>query len=421
MGIRTGEVLEEVFPEKGMRFATVEERILRFRDLYRESPVSAGTGLAGQMAEACFAKQEGCYVRNQKPGENRALGQGWDVVPGQGQDVALKKGRDAASGIGCNVAEGEGRTASDRQIQGQTESRIMEGDFATLLCLYHQGGAELGISRRGIRSVYHEMPHQGRYHKHQYIEIFYVAQGSFEQILLGEKRHFSQGEVVITDQNCEHADYLPDEDAAVLFLWLRPKYLDSLLESCDGKDGLRRFLFHALSSQKREQSFLQLKAEPGAEGIGRVLELLVEEDYERASGYQDIIRGCLIRLFHMLCTSYALQLHSDDRESKEKVLLYEVERYIRLHTETVTAQQMEEIFHYHRNYYNLLLKKYRDKSFRQYVQEIRIKRAGELLRNTRLPVKQVAFQMGYENSSFFYRIFERYYKMTPLEYRRTAE
>lgn len=307
--------------------------------------------------------------------------------------------------------------APQEQQEGQTESRGMEGDFATLFSLYQKGGVERGISRKGILSVRHKVPRQGRYHKHQYIEVFYVAEGSFEQILLGERRHFSAGEVVITDQNCEHADYLADEDAAVLFLWLKPQYLDALLEAYDGKDDLQRFLFHALGSQKREQSYLELKAEPGTGGIGRILELLVEEDWSRDTGSADLIRGCLLRLFHVLCTSYALQLHSTDQESKEKVLLYEMERYIRLHAQDVTARQLEEIFHYHRNYYNLLLKKYRGKSFREYVQEIRINRAGELLRTTKLPVKDIAARMGYENSSFFYKIFERYYGMGPGEYR----
>lgn len=167
------------------------------------------------------------------------------------------------------------------------------------------------------------------------------------------------------------------------------------------------FLFHALDRQKREQSFLELKAEKSVEEMGQLLERLVAEDYERKPGAEEIIRGNLIRLFHLLCTSYALQLYSSDQESKERVLLYELERYIRLNAAEVTAAELEEIFHYHRNYYNLLLKKYKGKSFREYVQEIRIQRARELLLGTKLPVKQIAAQVGYENTSFFYQLFER--------------
>lgn len=308
-----------------------------------------------------------------------------------------------------------------------TESRIMEGDFATLLCLYSRTGEEHSISRQGRQLSHNALPRQGKYHKHQYIEVFYVIDGSFEQVLLGEKRHFSRGEVVITDQNCEHADYIEKGDAAVLFLWLKPAFLDGLLKNYEKRDDLHRFLFHALDRQKSEQSFLELKAEKNGrksqdtEGMGALLERLVAEDYGRRPGAEEIIRGNLIRLFYLLCTSYALQLHSSDQESKEKVLLYELERYIRLHAAEVTAAELEENFHYHRNYYNLLLKKYKGKSFREYVQEIRIQRARELLLGTELSLKQIAAQVGYENTSFFYHLFERAEGVSPGEFRKKVQ
>lgn len=299
-----------------------------------------------------------------------------------------------------------------------TENRMMEGDFATLLCRYGKDGRVHSTSRREKRTEHFELPHQGQYHRHQFIEIFYVMEGSFEQILLGEKHHFAKGEVVITDQNCEHADYLEKEDASVLFLWLRPAFLDEILKSYEEKDDLHRFLFHALDEQKREQSFLELKAETDETEISEILERLVTEDHRRQPGAKEIIRGYLIRLFHLLCTSFCLQLHSSDQESKERVLLYELERYIRLHTSEVTASGLEDVFHYHRNYYNLLLKKYKGKSFREYVQEIRIQRAKTLIRETDLSLREIALQTGYENTGFFYRLFEKITGMTPMEYRK---
>ena len=91
-----------------------------------------------------------------------------------------------------------------------------------------------------------ESPRCGWFHKHEYVEILYVIEGSFTQILLGEKIKFSRGEFVITDQNCEHADYIEAEDAAVLFLQIRSDYMEELLKSYDGTDEMRQFLFHAL-------------------------------------------------------------------------------------------------------------------------------------------------------------------------------
>lgn len=394
-------------------FLNIEERTRAYRRLYMERETGQRRQLQPEVPEV--SKEPETVRKSEVSKKSEAL-----------KKPEASKGPETPTELKAPQAPIEGHS---------TESRMMEGDFATLLCLYGSTGEEHSISRQGRHLSRNVLPRQGRYHKHQYIEVFYVIEGSFEQILLGEKRHFSQGEVVITDQNCEHADYINKEDAAVLFLWLKPAFLDELLRSYEERDDLHRFLFHALDRQKREQSFLELKAENRTESgvsyrtesrqshktpeeMGALLEQLVAEDYGRRPGAEEIIRGCLIRLFHLLCTSYALQLHSSDQESKEKVLLYELERYIRLHAAEVTAATLEESFHYHRNYYNLLLRKYKGKSFREYVQEIRIRQAKELLLTTRLPLKQIAASVGYENTSFFYHLFERVEGVSPGELRK---
>ncbi|RGH37913.1 AraC family transcriptional regulator [Firmicutes bacterium AM41-5BH] len=73
------------------------------------------------------------------------------------------------------------------------------------------------------------------------------------------------------------------------------------------------------------------------------------------------------------------------------------------------------------NYYSLILKKYRGKSFQQYLIEVRMNYAKQLLEQTTLPVKQIAQQVGYENVSHFYHLFEKYYGKTPKEVRAAGD
>ena len=40
-----------------------------------------------------------------------------------------------------------------------------------------------------------------------------------------------------------------------------------------------------------------------------------------------------------------------------------------------------------------------------------------MLANTDLTIDDIALNIGYENISFFYRLFRRMYSMTPREYR----
>lgn len=359
--------------------------------------------------------------------------------------------------------------------------RQTQSPFSTLLCFYDTAGNEYTFSRAGMRHMRRTLPWQGHYHTHDYIEILLCLKGSFRQILLGEPRTFAAGEVVITDRNLEHADMLEGEaDTAVLFLSLQADYLDQLLSSHGSQDDLQRFFFHALQKQRKEQSYIHLlpnaetsfspahtpvsgikrstapdsaadtgnrsilptpaadtgnrSTPPGpaadtgnrshaarfpdsAPQLSRLLEILIEEDCFPGPGSEEIIRGSLIRLLSLLCRQYSVRLNTDHQESREHALLYELERYIRLHFATVTADELEKVFHYHRNYYNLLLQKYRKTTFREYLQDIRMKHAARLLKNTRLAVREIALAAGYHNSSHFYHLFERQFGISPSQYR----
>lgn len=158
---------------------------------------------------------------------------------------------------------------------------------------------------------------------------------------------------MITDPNCEHADYIEGEDASVLFLRIRSDYMERLLKSYDGTDEMRQFLFHALLSRKQEQSFLELRPDDNNShhpDMERLLEVLVCENFAKDPGYEKIEEGLMIRILQHLCSNYSLQLHSDSRENREKEFLFELECYIRKNAASVTVAGLEEKFHYHRNY-----------------------------------------------------------------------
>lgn len=305
--------------------------------------------------------------------------------------------------------------------------RKTSDSFSTLLSLYGTNGVECSFSRKGMRRVKRTFPRRGSYHTHDYIEILYVAKGSFDQILLGEPRHFAAGECVISDCNLEHADVISgEEDSAVLFLWLSPEYLDRLLSAYDSNDLLQQFFFRALKRQKKQQNYLHLTPqtiwkEPTVSDwrfqMERTLESLVWEDYENQAGFESVIYGNLVRLLSLLCAHYSIQLHSSSQDAKEEVLLFELERYIRLHMAEISAEKLEAVFHYHRNYYNLLLQKYRGMSFQNYLISVRMEQAAWLLKNRKLTVKEIARLVGYANTSHFYHLFQAAYGCSPADWR----
>lgn len=52
-----------------------------------------------------------------------------------------------------------------------------------------------------------------------------------------------------------------------------------------------------------------------------------------------------------------------------------------------------------------------------YLTEVRLEHAKELLKTTDMKSYEIAFAVGYENPSYFSKIFKKYENMTPNEYR----
>ena len=53
----------------------------------------------------------------------------------------------------------------------------------------------------------------------------------------------------------------------------------------------------------------------------------------------------------------------------------------------------------------------------KYIQEVRLSKVKEAITNTKKPIKQIAYEMGFENEEYFFTAFRRLTGMTPVEYR----
>ncbi len=67
-----------------------------------------------------------------------------------------------------------------------------------------------------------------------------------------------------------------------------------------------------------------------------------------------------------------------------------------------------------------LIKRTTGKTFTDLVVEKRMNQACYLLTNTKLPIADIASSVGYENTSFFHRLFRKLYSVSPKEFRNAA-
>ena len=70
-----------------------------------------------------------------------------------------------------------------------------------------------------------------------------------------------------------------------------------------------------------------------------------------------------------------------------------------------------------RSHLSTLFKKMYHKNLIDYIHEVKIGKAKELLKDRTKSITQIAAYLGYSSSSHFSRVFKKIQRMTPLEYR----
>ncbi|VDG20235.1 helix-turn-helix domain-containing protein [Lactiplantibacillus mudanjiangensis] len=91
--------------------------------------------------------------------------------------------------------------------------------------------------------------------------------------------------------------------------------------------------------------------------------------------------------------------------------------YLVLHSQNATLQGTATHFGYDKNYFSRLCRKLFDKSFTGQLAFIRIELAKRMLALSNKTIEEIAFELGYKNSSSFFAVFKRDMSMTPNDYR----
>jgi YesN/AraC family two-component response regulator len=88
--------------------------------------------------------------------------------------------------------------------------------------------------------------------------------------------------------------------------------------------------------------------------------------------------------------------------------------------EDISLEQLADQLQLSRGYLSAYFHEKTGKKFIDYLNEVRISRAKEILSQTDMRIQEIALQVGYQNVNSFIRMFKRISGFTPGEYRRDA-
>lgn len=119
---------------------------------------------------------------------------------------------------------------------------------------------------------------------------------------------------------------------------------------------------------------------------------------------------------------YLEDLKGDIKMKDSQDALIQVEKYIHTHiSEPIQIEELADMVYLSMTHLGRLFKKKHNQSMIDYITEQRIQLAKELLKDEKLTISAVAAKSGYNNYSYFTKIFKSATGKTPREYRRKLE
>lgn len=252
-------------------------------------------------------------------------------------------------------------------------------------------------------------------HRHIFIEVLYVCEGSLTNIIGGKEVVIEAGELLFLNQFTRH-EILPagKNDIAINFMIL-PEFFDVAYTMAGSNNILADFLVHVLRQNEEKGEYLHFRV---AEVL-QIQNLLENMIYSLVTGKGDQNRinqttMGLIFLYLLDSVQYAEMRVPNQYENMIAMTTLD---YIEQNYKTATLTELCVKLHLPMHVLSKMIKKNTGFNFKELLQRKRMNKAIELMCETELPISEIIAAVGYENGSYFHRVFREKYHVTPRAFR----
>lgn len=250
-------------------------------------------------------------------------------------------------------------------------------------------------------------------HTHDYVEIVYMGQGRVTHIVNGEKIVLEQGDFLFLSPNSRQEN-LPcsPNNIAVNFI-VSPEFFKQILVMLGDKETLlHRFIIECLMGDTKKATFLHFCASK-VYTVQNLVENLVWNLLHETPDSDRINELTMSLLFLQLINN----IDDVGFNGSGNTLIFKVLYYIENNYADGNLTELSELIFYDANALSKQIKRLTGKTYTQLVQEKRLAKACTLLKDTDIGVKEVSQSVGYDNISYFHRLFFKTYGMSPKKYR----
>lgn len=253
-------------------------------------------------------------------------------------------------------------------------------------------------------------------HKHNYIEIMYMCAGNTTHIINGNTRIvLEKGDLLFLNQFSSH-EILPAglDDIGINFIIL-PEFFDEVLPMINNDNALSDFLIDTLRQNTVDASYLHYRVSDVLP-IQNLVENLVWSLLNRQHNHRQLDQTTMGLLFMQL-VNYTERIKINESGLTHNAIAIRVLRYIEEEYKEANLTYIADELNISISNLSKIIKSATGSTFKELLQNKRLKQAQFLLSDTRLPVTDIIYRVGYDNTSYFHRIFKEKFNVSPKKYR----
>ncbi|MBN1675607.1 MAG: helix-turn-helix transcriptional regulator [Kiritimatiellae bacterium] len=263
-----------------------------------------------------------------------------------------------------------------------------------------------------------DMPLTPNYH--DYLEITYVHRGRGVFHVENKDYPIERGDVYIINNTEFHVVESKDpRQLKTVSLFFMPELIHSPGGPPLDFEFLRPFYDKRIEFSHRIPA-KDIQNEVMTDLIGKIF----VETEQRQDGYPLAIKTYLCEIL-LLLLRYYQKRRPGVRNYTEKRHDFQRLRKVIVHLhknfqEKITLNDMAKLAAMSPHYFCKFFKRNTGQTLTEFILRMRVDRAKELLIQSRTTVTEIAFALGFDNHSYFDRVFKRLVGVTPVEYRRQS-
>ena len=278
---------------------------------------------------------------------------------------------------------------------------------------------EVGLQKKQSVSIKKlEQPHfKTPFHFHDLCEMNYVVESFGKRIVGDNISNFSSGDFVLMNSNLPHIWYNDPlyfkesnlAPAKAIVTYFDPNFLIELTN--DDKYTLKLEAF--LEKAKLGVRFFGTTHQRATEKLNNILN---KNPLERVIDFLEIINLFLESNEYECLASIGYQHSFNQKDTQRMNNVYQY--IIKNFSEPISLGQIASVANLTAPAFCNFFKKRTQKSFTEFLNELRVGHACKLLQNRELSIADVCFQSGYQNMTHFNNFFKKITKKTPSQYRK---